>query len=275
MEFTFPSTMVGDIKKLSGREIAQVAEQVDGAGASDGGFASILGGCWVATLDRGPYPAHVFGAEATPIGKPARRKGSPHREQLVEVKGDVPDWSRVLKGDLVAGLIFLAQISITDGDDYPFDVPCGSCGKPIQWEVKLSDLPVKVLPEASIKKIRAGDPFEVLVAGKKVMFDLQTAAAEEPVARLMKQQGRKVGTIVDVLAAQVRSVEGVGADLKARWAWLSDLSLGELQDLQYAMAEVDCGVETSLDVECGKCGYEQEANLPLDRRLFAPRRRTR
>jgi hypothetical protein len=274
VELSFPSTMVGDLKKLGGREIAQVAEQVDGVGASDGGFASILGGCWVATLDRGPYPAHAFGAEATPIGKPIRRKG--HRpNQLVEVKGDVPNWPRVLKGDLVAGLIFLAQISITDGDDYPFDVPCQSCGKPIPWEVKLSDLPVKVLPEESIAKIRAGEPFETMMAGKKVLFDLQTAAAEEPVARLMKQTGRKVGTIVDVLAAQVRSIDGVGADLKARWAWLAELSLGELQDLQYAMQDVDCGVETEIGVGCGKCGYEQEVNLPLDRRLFSPRRRRR
>jgi hypothetical protein len=274
VELTFPSTMVGDLRKFSGREVAQIAEQVDGVGTADGGFAAILGGCWVATLDRGPYPAHVFGAEATPIGKPVRRKG--HRpDQLVEVKGDVPNWPRVLKGDLVAGLIFLAQVSITDGDDYPFDVPCASCGKPVPWEIKLSELEVKVLPEESIAKVRAGEPFETLVAGKKVLFDLQTVGAEEPVARLMKQQGRKTGTIVDVLAAQVRSVEGVGADLKARWSWLADLALGDLQDLQYAVQDVDCGVETGFDVECKRCGYEFPTHVPLDRRLFSPRRRTR
>lgn len=275
MELSFPSTMVGDLRKFSGREIAQIAEQVDGVGAADGGFAAILGGCWVATLDHGPYPAHVFESAPEESDKKPRGRGAYHTGATPTTKEGAPIWSRVLKGDLVAGLIFLAQTSITDGDDYPFDVPCQSCGKPVPWEIKLSDLEVRTLPKSSIEKIRAGEPFEATCAGKKVMFDLQTAAAEEPVARLMKQTGRKVGTIVDVLAAQVRSVEGVGADLKARWAWLAELSLGELQDLQADMQEVDCGVETGFDIECKRCGYEFPTHVPLDRRLFAPRRRRR
>lgn len=271
MEVIFPSTMVGDLKKMSGREIAEVAEQADGGGSADGGFATILGGCWIATLDRGPYPAHVFEPEERKPNRKERRAGAREPEKLTYTG---PDWRRVLKGDLVAGMLHLTRVSITDGDDYGFDVPCRSCGKSIPWELQLSDLPVRVLPEKSIEKIRAGEPFEASVAGKKVLFDLQTVASEEPVLALMRREGRKVVTIVEILAAQVRSVEGVSNDLRARWNWLNDLSLGELQDLQHAVEDVDCGVETNIEIRCS-CNYVQEVDLPLGRRLFEPRRRRR
>jgi hypothetical protein len=275
MEITFPSTMVGDLRKIRGQEIAEVAEQVDGGGAADGGFSAILGGCWVSTIDRGPYPSHVFEAAPPKMPRRDRRAGAYRTPAEPTSTTGGPDWRRALKGDLVAGVIHLCRISITDGDDYEFDVPCRACGKPIEWELKLSDLPVRVLPPDSLKRLRAGEPFEATVAGRKVLFDLQTHAGEEPVAALMKQQQRKTATIVDALASQVRSVDGVGSDLRARWAWLADLSMGELQDLQEEMEDADCGVDTGIRVGCARCSYEQEVNVPLDRRLFSPRRRKR
>lgn len=256
MHITLPSRLVGDVRKIRGTEITVIAEQSDGAGAGDGGFSTLLGGCWLQTVDRGPYPDAAF-------------SGDPEK----------PAWARVLKGDLLTGIIFLRQFSLTDGDVYAFDVQCegDGCKKNIPWELKLSQLPLKWLPEASAERLKAGQPFETSVAGKKVLFDLQTLAQEEPVLRLMKQQKRAKGTIVDVLAGQIRSVEGVGPDIRARWRWLSELSMGELFDLRAAMEEHDCGIETELEVVCQNraCQLEQTVNLPLARRFFSPRKKRR
>lgn len=255
MHMTLPSRLVGDVRKIRGTEITVIAEQADGAGTSDGGFSSLLGGCWLDTADRGPYPSSCF----------AKVGDGPEK----------PVWSRVLKGDLLTGIIFLRQASITDGDEYDFDVQCEECKSKIPWTVKLSDLPVKYLPETSAALLREGAPFETTVAGKKVRFDLQTLQQEDPVLKLMKRQKRKKGTIVDVLAGQTRSIEGVNEDIQARWRWLSELSMGELFDLRAAMEEPDCGIETTISVVCQnrECQWEQEVNLPLGRRFFSPRKK--
>lgn len=246
-----PSGLVGDVRKIKGVEIANIAESADGGGPADGGFSSLLSGCWVETLDAGPYS---FVAPGT----------------------TKPDWSRILKGDLLVGIVHLRQISLTDGDEFDFDAHCEECRKKIPWTVKLSELPMKTLPEASAEKVKAGVSFETIVAGRTLKYQLQTLAQEEPVLKLMKQMSRKRATIVDILLGQTTFVEGVKPDLRARWSFLSQLSMGELFDLQSEMAANDCGLDTSINVQCQNrdCLWEQAVHLPLlNRRFFSPKKR--
>jgi hypothetical protein len=255
MQLDLPSGLIGDVRKIKGVEIAQMAESAAGGGLADGGFTSLLGACWDATVDPGPYVFAQAGA----------------------VK---PDFKRVLKGDLLAGIIFLRRVSLTDGDSFDFDARCEECGKKIQWTKRLSELEFKKLPKDSVARMKASEPFETSAGGLRVFFNLQTLAQEEPIQRLMKQQKRQKSTIVDTLCSQVVRIDGLKdpKNIKQQWRFLSELSMGELYDLQAAMAEPDCGVDTAIEVRCQNvdCLWEQEVNLPLlSRRFFAPRKRPR
>jgi hypothetical protein len=252
-----PSGLVGDVRKIKGVELAHIAEQVDGPGSSDGGFTTLLNGCWQTTLDPGPYPN--LGA------------------------GDVkPDWKAILKGDLIVGVKFLRQISLTDGDVFDFDAQCEECRSKIPWSVKLSELPIRKLSPESRERLKSHKPFDITIykdgQGFPATFNLATLAQEEPVARLMKQTKRSQATIIDTICGQIVAIQGVNPDIKARWRFLSELGMGELQDLRGAMDELDCGLETAIEVRCQnkQCQWEQEVNLPLlGRRFFAPKKRSK
>lgn len=243
----FPSGLHGEVRKIKGHEIAAIAEQAD---SGSNGFNTIMSGCWQQTLDVGPY-AFLRTGDAK------------------------PDWGRLLKGDLLYGIIQLRRISLTDGDNYDFDVPCEECRAKIKWTVKLSDLTVQKLSADAKEMVRAGAPFNTSIAGRAIQFHPQCVAHEEPVARLMKRQQRTAAVIQDVLVGQIVSIEGVPNDILARWKWLSDLSMGELYDLRAAMEENDCGVQTGIEVQCQErsCRWVQEVNLPLGKRFFSPRKR--
>jgi hypothetical protein len=251
-----PSGMTGDVRKIKGTEIAVLAEQSEGAGGSaDGGFTSLLNGCWLRTIDKGPYP-HVSPGDAK------------------------PNWKILLKGDVLFGVVELRRISLSDGDDFDFDSQCEECKTKIPWSVKLSELPVRKLPKASFEAISEGRPFTVDIEkdGTKhpATFYLQTIGQEEPVARLMKQSKRSTATIIDVICAQIVSIKGVNPDIKARYRFLSELSMGELFDLRAKLDENDCGIDTQIEIRCPnrQCGWEQEINLPLlGRRFFSPKKR--
>lgn len=250
-----PSGLTGDVRKITGAEISAIAEQADGQGDADGGFSNLLNGCWTSTISKGPYPNVVVG----------------------DAK---PDWKRILKGDVIVGVVELRRISLSDGDDFEFDVACEECRKKIQWSKKLSELPLRRLSSDSQAIIASQKYFEIdiLKGGQKhrASFQLQTIAQEEPIARLMKQTKRTVATVVDVLCGQIVGIAGVKPDIKARWRFLSELSWGELHDLRSEMDLFDCGIDTEIEIKCQNrlCGWEQTVNIPLlGRRFFSQRRR--
>jgi hypothetical protein len=245
-----PSGLVADVRKIKGTELIRLAESADDAGP-DGGFGHVLSGCWLRTVDPGPYG-------------------------FVQA-GDVkPTWERMLKGDTLHAFVFLRSISMPDGDAYDFPVHCEECRKRYEWTIKISELGVRKLPAESAERLRAGKPFETHLAdGKLVRFNLQTISQEGPITRLMKQQKREQATMIDTIVGQTISVEGVGPDIRARWRFISELDMDELYRLREAFDAADCGIETGLQTRCTnrQCRWEQDINLPLGKAFFAPRRR--
>lgn len=245
-----PSGLVADVRKIKGSELVKLAESTDDAGP-DGGFGHVLSGCWLRTLDPGPY-------------------------SFVSAGDAKPPWSRLLKGDTLHAFVFLRSISMPNGDDYDFPVQCEECKKRYDWTIKLSELEVKRLPPESVENVRAGKPFETRLGdGRLVKFNLQTIAQEEPLTKLMRQQKRKTGTMIDTIVAQVVSIEGVKPDIRNRWQFVSELDMDELYNLREAFDEADCGIETSFETRCTNrsCRWEQDVNLPLGKTFFAPKRK--
>jgi hypothetical protein len=73
----------------------------------------------------------------------------------------------------------------------------------------------------------------------------------------------------------VIEIEGVSESQKRRF--LEELDVADAEHLRTAFDEVDCGVETTIDVECPECLAVQSVELPFGPSFFlapkpAPRR---
>ncbi|MGL1143205.1 hypothetical protein ACSTLN_23735, partial [Vibrio parahaemolyticus] len=51
---------------------------------------------------------------------------------------------------------------------------------------------------------------------------------------------------------------------------IDELSMADAAFLMHEFERVDCGVETSIDIECQDCLSEQAVELPFDREFFLP-----
>lgn len=200
-------------------------------------FDKLLESCWQDTIELGPY------------------------EKL--------DWSQALTCDRFWALLMIREATYPGA--YEFDVQCGGCGKPISWEVELSELPYKKLPDESAEKIASGhNKFEAQLSdGKKVFFRLQTGAGERRSLRLLDEDSSS--TLVAAVSSRVIEIQGVvSSELRS---FINDLDLGELLDLVEQFDEADGGVETDIEIECEKCGNVQEVTIPLGPTFYLPRRR--
>jgi hypothetical protein len=187
-----------------------------------------------------------------------------------------PDWAQVLMCDRFWAL--LMQRAATYGDEYAFTIQCRDrqlCGKRIQWECNISELPFKKLPEESRAKIADGDnSFQAELqhgeyAGNVVNFHLQTGHHEKRSAQLMSGQDTRV--VVAALATRIDSIEGVEKGKLVRV--LDDMEMSDLMGLMDQFDDVDGGVDTTIEIECPHCGLLQDVDLPFGQDFFLPRRR--
>jgi len=239
-EIVCPSGLSGQIRSLrvreerilADRQLARRGQQID----------KLLAACWEETLDTGPY----------------------------EFGGGSLDWGKVLQGDRFYTLM---QVRVaTYGADYAFDVTCQepACRARIEWDLDLNELPVQALSEESRRAFLEGNRFETVlpVAGDEVVFRLLTGEDERKLGR--RRGGDDGAALSGVLRARVVEVAGVeGRDLKR---YLEELSFADADFLFDEFDRVDCGVDTTIEVECQECFGTQDVDLPFDQGFFLPGR---
>ncbi|TBR17479.1 MAG: hypothetical protein EPO57_09100 [Chitinophagaceae bacterium] len=240
---TCPSSLKGEVRGFKAKEANLLADRV--ALKKGIAFEGILAGCWLNTVDPGPYSW---------------------------LNGGPVDWSKVLVCDRFWTMLKIR--AATYGDEYSFKVQCqnGMCGETIEWELNLSDLPVKELPQSSIDILKAGEnKFETtLDDGLKCWFKLQDGAGEMAAANILRASQSQL--IVAALSARILEIEGVDSKKPAlKRAYLENMEMRELMRLLDIFDEADGGVSTDIDVECPKCGTVQQVSLPLGRDFFLPR----
>lgn len=245
---TLPSGLRVVFRPWASNELVRLFEAA--RAAKDGHltpYYRFLGVVWEETLDSGPYDSEVF-----PVG--------------TSKPGDA--WKRLLFGDVIAAITFVRRISL--GDEFAFPVRCTSCGySKGSRVVLLSELPMKALSSSAAATVREKKQFSATVAGKKITFDLMTPAQDEIIDKLLedlrkkKLETRTQASMIERFAVQVRSIEGEKPDLLSRWRWVAGLEGGGIYDLRDVLAEQDCGIEQAVPCECGKCGFEFEATVPL------------
>ncbi|WP_434345732.1 hypothetical protein ACN6A1_27775 [Myxococcus virescens] len=233
-----PSGLTGRIRGMRVREERVLADRK--LAKNGGQVDELLSACWEELLEPGPY---TF------------------------TDGKV-DWGQVLQGDRFYALL---QVRVfTYGPEYAFAVPCqaAACRARIDWELDLTQLPVRTLADESRAAFMAGNRFETTLpdAGTRVRFKLLTGEDERRLPQLQRAAPEKL--LSSVLAYRVQDVDGVDARDKRRF--LEDLSLRDADFLVDEFDRVDCGVDTTLEVECSECFMRQEVELPFDRGFFLP-----
>lgn len=246
-----PSGLKVELRKLRGQELIDLAERARSNAPQR--ISQIVAPCSVAVIDPGPYP-------------------------FVLADKPVP-WGKLLRGDLIAALLALRVASVPDGDVYDFPVRCerDECHARYEWRIQsiTNDLPVRRLSDEAKARLASGDArFEAhTLSGVRVTYKLMTEEDDEPIRKLMKLLERKAITMVETLAAQTRSIEGVTEDpndIRKRQRFFASLDYDELLDLRQKLDEQDCGVDSEIRTTCTECGWEQDLNLPFGKTFFMP-----
>jgi len=236
-----PSGLAGEIRGIKAKLFADRTLSKSGAVMD-----RLLQSCWLETIDPGVYD---FTDEAS------------------------PDWSKVLVGDRFYALLQIRRA--TFGDEYAFSVQCQSvgCRRRFEWELCLDDLPVRALSAEARATFQQGNRFEIVLprSGRRAWFRLLTGAEEARAATLRRQE--RDDHLIDAVDLRIVEIEGVAE--KDRRRFLEEMELADLTRLLDASDEVDCGVETGIEVECPRCGDVQDIELPFARGFFLPRARTR
>jgi hypothetical protein len=233
-----PSGLTGAIRGLKVREERILADRkLQKAGSV---VDELLHACWEETHDVGPY----------------------------DFEPSKIDWNKVLQGDRFFALLEIR--ALTYGPNYAFAVTCreDACRARIEWELDLHQLPVRALSDESRAAFLAGNRFETILpdAGKRAWFRLLTGADERKLPALRKNAGDRM--LAAMLAFRVVEVEGV--DDRERRRFLEDLSMRDADFLVDEFDRVDCGVDTTIEIECPECFARQEVQLPFDQTFFMP-----
>ena len=179
-----------------------------------------------------------------------------------------PNGDAVLQGDRF--FILLKIRALTYGPAYDFAVDCvnEACGRRIAWSLSVDDLPVRELPTASREALVTDTPLAVQLpdCGKHVQFRLGTGAHERQLALLRERQKHR--GLSAMLAQRIVEVEGVPTG--GTRAFVEDLSMRDANFLVSHFESVDCGVETSIEIECPHCLRMQELDLPLEAGFLWP-----
>jgi hypothetical protein len=235
---TCPSGLIGTVRGMKVREEKILVDRK--LAKSGGQLDELLAACWEETLEPGPYA----------------------------FEGAKPDWSKVLQGDRFFALLRIR--CATYGPEYAFTVPCADprCRARIEWELDLRDLPVRVLSEDSRVAFRAGNRFQTHLPDTKhpVTFRLLLGEDEKRVSRLRRDAEDRL--LSASLAYRIVEIGGVAP--KDKRAFLEDMSLRDAAFLAAEFDRVDCGVETSFDVECQSCLAVQTIDLPFEQDFFLP-----
>ncbi|MCC6642358.1 MAG: hypothetical protein IT386_14455 [Deltaproteobacteria bacterium] len=233
-----PSGLAGTIRGLKVREERILADRK--LAKSNSIVDELLRACWEETTDAGPY---VF-----PDCK--------------------VDWDLVLQGDRFHSLLEIR--ALTYGPEYAFAVTCreDACRARIEWELDLRQLPTRGLSDESRAAFLSGNRFETRLpdAGKRVWFRLLTGADERKLPAIRKNAADRM--LSAMLAFRVVEVEGV--DERERRRFLEDVTMRDADFLVDEFDRVDCGVDTTIEIECQECFARQEVQLPFDQTFFMP-----
>ncbi|MGO8992179.1 MAG: hypothetical protein ACLQVI_02545 [Polyangiaceae bacterium] len=236
---TCPSGLAGTVRGMKVREEKILVDRK--LAKSGGQLDELLSACWEDTLEPGPYT----------------------------FEGPRPEWGKVLLGDRFYALLRIR--CATYGPEYAFAVTCSDarCRARIDWEIDLRELPIRTLPESSRAAFLGGNRFPTRLpdADRHITFRLLVGDDEKRLPNLRRQAADRL--LSASLAYRITEIEGVEPKDKRRF--VEDLSMRDAAYLASEFERVDCGIETSFEVECPSCLAVQRVELPFDADFLMPK----
>lgn len=174
------------------------------------------------------------------------------------------NWDDVLIGDRLYITVVIRVA--TFGPTLSFPLTCAKCEKKEEYDIDLTALPVKKLSEDDLAAFAAGNQLTTTFpgTGARVMFRLGTGIDEKWILRNADDQEEAV---LNMVTRRIDAIEGVDR-LKT---FMEEAALGDVMQLTKSMNERDCGVETDVEVECIKCGFNNKVQIPLGASFLKPR----
>lgn len=300
IEIECPSGLIGKVRGLTGRDGRYLTDR--NLAKSGGLVDQILSSCWESTTDPGIYSQDAFDSDGNPKwGKilqgdryyallQIRAAGITIDDPTLydfKAKCKNPDCRKMFNWEIdlddlpVRKLPESSRERLARGaNDFSCVIPGTEDRK--RLEPKAED--IELAAERGLVKPRAS--YEIVPGtGKTVRFTLPTGDLEAQAFRLNRQRkreskGKANGThnpIVEAIMMRLIEIEGIDPGPKrSNWLeYLEGLSLSSLRALIHRFDQEDCGIDTTIEIQCPEpdCEEVQEIELPFDENFFFGRQR--
>lgn len=247
-EVKCPSGLVGMVRPLRVVDIKMLSSR---AARKKDVTSRLMSNVWVETKDAGVYP-----------------------EQIALTGGHV-DWNQALLGDR-AFMVYESR-RLTHGDDFFFEINCGSCKNRVPWKIDLRELEIDGLSDEAKALIKSKGINEALFgvtlpkSGKQIRFKLFRGSDQSIIQNVIRtsEDGEGEGGVAGMLA-RMAYIEGCDTPT-SRQAFVEAMHLADAEFLREQWEYHDIVVQDTVEIECQSCGAILEVFIPTDARFFSAR----
>jgi hypothetical protein len=170
--------------------------------------------------------------------------------------------------------ILLLLRSRSFGARYEFPLRCQGCSQQSKTSINLAeDLKVTRMDPS------VTEPFEVPlpVSGDTVSLRFLRGKDEIRIAKYAKRVRMQSSDPSDPsylyrLALQIVAINGKEVTLADAESYVRKLDIGDSSAMRLATEKNEAGVDTTIYVDCGQCGYTNELEMPFTVEFFRPSR---
>lgn len=182
-------------------------------------------------------------------------------ECIEEVKSieEIKDW---LIGDKFFAIVAIRIL--TFGSKFEFRGQCPYCEQTHPYWIDLTSLEVRYLEG----KLTTDLGFTLPGEQKKIVFHLLRGKEEPLMKEISKRKPDKL--VTSLLALRTDAIEG---EQMVDESFFENLGADDIMEYRDFVDECDCGIDTTMELDCPNCSAEFEMELPIDENFFFPKRK--
>jgi hypothetical protein len=196
-------------------------------------------------------------------------------------------WWKCYEGDLYDALWQFRALSVSPTYSFSIRCPNRRCQKDIEFDKPISEVRRNLVRADIFESLKNGEN-KITLPWSKGTITFLIPTAEQAIALLnsnrsgsvLRQKG-EVGPVAEssdrmteVLKTKLlRVVSGEGSmEASALRNWIDDIDLGDAGELFGILEEATFGVDTGMEITCGECGTRWDAEVPMTRSFFLPKK---
>lgn len=171
----------------------------------------------------------------------------------------------MLVGDRVFAMIQLRRL--TYGDEYVFKTSCPRCDARFEWEENLGDLKVRYLEDPAYAEPEHTFSFVFPKTGRAIKWRLLRGKDEQKLA--VARRENPDGLVTFSMLLRTAEIEG---EKTVNRKFFDELPGSDAAAFRGEIEAKECGVETTIVVECPDCGHSFDLDLPIGPDFFLPKK---